>query len=217
MTQPILPPLLREGTEGALHDLADRKNLEEMYIRQGTDAWERKAGDDELDPERLRRSALTYGELLDQPKMIRLTLELEADAIREAGERLAKKDIRRIVMVGCGDSIAALRGTRSLLEEILGFPCEECEALDFAYYYGRTVDEHTLVVALSASGETIRIVECLMTARERGAQTLALSNTPGSTLMQCASERLLIHASRKGWPTQSSTCAMAGRWMSTHW
>ena len=95
-------------------------------------------------------------------------------------------------MVGCGDSIAALRGTRSLLEEILGFPCEECEALDFAYYYGRTVDEHTLVVALSASGETIRIVECLMTARERGAQTLALSNTPGSTLMQCASERLLI-------------------------
>ena len=209
MTQPILPPLLREGTEGALRDLADRKNLEEMYIRQGTDAWERKAGDDELDPERLRRSALTYGELLDQPKMIRLTLELEADAIREAGERLAKKDIRRIVMVGCGDSIAALRGTRSLLEEILGFPCEECEALDFAYYYGRTVDEHTLVVALSASGETIRIVECLMTARERGAQTLALSNTPGSTLMQCASERLLIHASRKGWPTQSSTCAMA--------
>ena len=97
MTQPILPPLLREGTEGALRDLADRKNLEEMYIRQGTDAWERKAGDDELDPERLRRSALTYGELLDQPKMIRLTLELEADAIREAGERLAKKDIRRML------------------------------------------------------------------------------------------------------------------------
>ena len=57
MTQPILPPLLREGTEGALRDLADRKNLEEMYIQQGTDAWERKAGDDELDPERLRRSA----------------------------------------------------------------------------------------------------------------------------------------------------------------
>ena len=54
MTQPILPPLLREGTEGALRDLADRKNLEEMYIQQGTDAWERKAGDDELDPERLR-------------------------------------------------------------------------------------------------------------------------------------------------------------------
>ena len=70
MAQPILPPLLREGTEGALRDLADRKNLEEMYIQQGgTDAWERKAGDDEPDPERLRRvTALTYGELLDQPE-----------------------------------------------------------------------------------------------------------------------------------------------------
>ena len=70
MTQPILPPQLREGTEGALRDLADRKNLEEMYIQQGTDAWERKAGDDELDPERLRRSALTYGELLDHASFL---------------------------------------------------------------------------------------------------------------------------------------------------
>lgn len=206
MIMTLTPPLLREE---ALRSQEDRKNLGDMYRAQGDAAWERVAGDDELDPERLRRSALTYGELLAQPEMIQKTITLEAEAIEAAAARLAKKDLRRIVMIGCGDSIAALRGTRYLLEELLGIPCEECEALDFAYYYGKTVDSHTLVVALSASGETIRIVEGMMVARQLGAQTLALSNTPGSTLMRCASEGLRIHASRMGWPTQSSTSAMA--------
>lgn len=206
MSMTLKPPLLREDT---LRTKEDQQNLANMYRTQGTAAWERVAGDDELDPERLRRCALTYGELLTQPEMIVQTISLEKTAIDAVARRLAEKDIRRIVMIGCGDSIAALRGTRYLLEEILRIPCEECEALDFAYYYGKTVNSHTLVVALSASGETIRIVEGMMIARQLGSQTLALSNTPGSTLMRCASEGLLIHASRKGWPTQSSTSAMA--------
>lgn len=202
----IIPPLLRADSPLSEKDRAD---LYEMYDRLGDAAWERVAGDDELDPERLRRSALTYGELVDQPKMILETVTMEADAIREAAQRLSKHDLDRIVMIGCGDSIAALRGVRNFLEQLLGIPCEECEALDFAYYNSLTVNSRTLLVALSASGETIRIVEGLMVARQKGAHTLALSNSPNSTLMRCASERLTIHASRKGWPTQSSTSAMA--------
>lgn len=202
----VVPPLLREDSPLCKKD---RDDLYEMYERLGDSAWERVAGDDELDPERLRRSALTYGELIDQPKMILETVTEEASAIREAAARLSTRSIDRIVMIGCGDSIAALRGVRNFLEQLLEIPCEECEALDFAYYNSLTVNAHTLLVALSASGETIRIIEGLMVARQKGAQTLALSNSPNSTLMRCASERLTIHASRKGWPTQSSTSAMA--------
>jgi glucosamine--fructose-6-phosphate aminotransferase (isomerizing) len=46
-------------------------------------------------------------------------------------------------------------------------------------------------------------------ARLRGAKSLSLSNTPGSPLMVEADRGILIHAERKGWPTQSSTAAMA--------
>ncbi|MCC8179814.1 MAG: SIS domain-containing protein, partial [Planctomycetes bacterium] len=46
-------------------------------------------------------------------------------------------------------------------------------------------------------------------AQARGAQTLTLSNTPGSILMEKSSRGLRIHATRKGWPTQASTAAMA--------
>jgi glucosamine--fructose-6-phosphate aminotransferase (isomerizing) len=49
----------------------------------------------------------------------------------------------------------------------------------------------------------------MMIARARGSHTLALSNTPGSPLMVESDLGLTIHAERKGWPTQSSTAAMA--------
>jgi len=112
-------------------------------------------------------------------------------------------------MTGCGDSVAALGGARLLLEQILNIPCEAVQALDFAYYDNRCVGEKSLVIMLSSSGATLRTLEAMYVAREKGAQTLALSNTPGSILMEECTRGLIIHATRKGWPTQASTAAMA--------
>jgi glucosamine--fructose-6-phosphate aminotransferase (isomerizing) len=92
---------------------------------------------------------------------------------------------------------------------MLGIPCEPVQALDLAYYYNATIGPETLVVGLSSSGTTTRTVEAMLIAQARGAVTLALSNTPGSALMALASHGLRIHADRKGWPTQSSTAALA--------
>lgn len=202
----ITPPLLREGSPLSKED---QKSLLAIYEEQGTATWERVAGDDPLDERRLKRVSCTYDELTAQPDKIRETLSVEREAIRAAAKQVCQRKIDHIYMVGCGDSIAALRGTRTFLEHILGIPCEEAEALDFAYYNSYPVNENTLVVVLSSSGETIRVIEALLVARAKGAQTLALSNSPQSALMREASARMLIHASRKGWPTQSSTSAMA--------
>jgi glucosamine--fructose-6-phosphate aminotransferase (isomerizing) len=49
----------------------------------------------------------------------------------------------------------------------------------------------------------------MLMARALGAATLALSNTAGSPLMTESDDALLIHAERKGWPTQASTAALA--------
>jgi len=206
MSFAITPPLLRKDSVISKEDML---HLEEMYVRLGTKAWEMAAGDDELDPERLRRSALTYGELVGQPDKIRETVTKEAQAIACAAETVCKRCISRIVMVGCGDSLSAMQGVRYFYELVLHIPCEVYEALDFVYYDSVTVNQETLLIALSSSGETIRIVECQMKAKAMGAQTLALSNTPDSTLMRYATAGMIIHAQRKGWPTQSSTSAMA--------
>lgn len=206
MSFKVLPPLLKE--DSVLRE-EDRALLREMYEEEGDNTWRTVAGDGPLDERRLKRNSFTYEELMGQPDKIRETVSLEKEAIKKAARVLSERPIRQIYMIGCGDSVAALRGVRFFMESLLGIPCKEEDALDFAYYNSTAVDENTLVLTLSSSGRTIRVVEALFVARARGAQTLALSNTPDSPLMKAATAGITIHASRKGWPTQSSTSAMA--------
>lgn len=164
--------------------------------------------DDPLDPKRRRRVELTRDEMWKQPEAMQRTLERERQRIRKAANELAGRMPERIVMVGCGDSLTSMMAVRALYEQVLRVPCEPVQALDFVYYYHRAVDARTLVVALSSSGTTTRTVEAMLLARALGAPTLALSNTAESPLMTEADASLLVHAERRGWPTQASTAAM---------
>ena len=165
--------------------------------------------DDPLDPKRRKRVELTLDEMWDQPKKINETLETERQTIIDAASHFSKSSIDRIIMVGCGDSLASMIAVRSFFESLFGIACEPIQALDFAYYYYRPINEKTLVIVLSSSGATTRVVESLLLAAAMGAQTLALSNTASSALMNESDKQILVHAERKGWPTQSSTSAMA--------
>lgn len=165
--------------------------------------------DDPCDPKRLHRVMLTRGEMFAQGDAIQASWSREVEAIGAVARQLGARRFSRVYLTGCGDSLAVMVGARLLLEDMLGVPCEPLGALDLAYYYNRQIGPDTLVVTLSSSGSTTRTVEAMLIARARGAATLALSNTPGSALMEQSTSSLLVHAERKGWPTQSSTAAMA--------
>ncbi len=165
--------------------------------------------DDPKDEKRRKRVGYTWDEMWEQPAKIRETLDEETESIRKAAQVLGETPIERVVMTGCGDSLSSMIAVRAFYESLLGIPCEPMQALDFTYYYNLPLTEKTLVIVLSSSGVTTRVVEALMIAKARGTKSLALSNTPGSALMVEADRGILIHAQRKGWPTQSSTCAMA--------
>jgi glucosamine--fructose-6-phosphate aminotransferase (isomerizing) len=83
------------------------------------------------------------------------------------------------------------------------------QSLEFAYYRAPLVDHDCAVIVLSSSGETTRTVEALLLAQHRGVYTVSLTNTDGSTLQNEADTSLKIEATRVGWPTQSSTAALA--------
>ena len=161
------------------------------------------------DDKRRRRVDYTIEEIEGQPDAVATTLASERTAIADAAEKIAAGDFERIVMTGCGDSLAVHVAVRSLFEELLGIPCEPIQALDLAYYQYHAVGPKTLVVSLSSSGSTTRTVEAMLMARAMGAETLALSNTFGSPIMEESTFKLRIHAERKGWPTQASTAAIA--------
>lgn len=194
---------------GSIVDAEARKVIEEFYRRETEREWSPPATDAPLCPKRMNRVNHTIGEIDAQADKIEETVREEREAIREAAKHFAKREITRVYMTGCGDSVAALEGARFLLEEALDVPCEAIQALDFAYYYNKCVDDKSLVIMLSSSGATLRTLEAMYVAQARGAQTLTLSNTPGSILMEKSGRGLIIHATRKGWPTQASTAAMA--------
>jgi glutamine---fructose-6-phosphate transaminase (isomerizing) len=198
---PLLAP-------GSVLDEHGRQVIQKVYDAEWAKSQELPT-DDPMDPKRHRRVEFTWDEIWSQPDAIAETLEKERGAISEVAGALAKLDLQRVYMTGCGDSIASMIAVRGLFEQLLGIPCEPVQALDFTYYYNRPVDTKTLVITLSSSGATTRTVEAMMVGRALGASTLALSNTPGSPLMVESDLGLTIHAERKGWPTQSSTAAMA--------
>ena len=202
----VLPPLLRE--DSVLSE-ADKESLMGIYDKLWHSSWEMHAGAGELDPERLRRSEITYGEIQEQPAKIAETVNDEKENIAAVAKKLCETPIDKIIMLGCGDSIAAVRGTKYFLETLLKIDCDICESYDFNYYYNRLVTPNTLVICLSSSGKTIRVIESIMVAKALGAKTLVLTNTLESPLNAIASTSLYIHAQRQGWPTQSSTSAMA--------
>lgn len=165
--------------------------------------------DHPLDPKRRARDEATHPELLAQPDRIRETLAVNDAALDELADLVAATDLDRVFVTGAGDSLAVAIAARQVLEAMLGVPCEPAQSLDLAYYLAPLVTERTLVIALSSSGETTRTVEAALVAQHAGALTVAVTNTPGSTLAAECRRTLLLRATRVGWPTQSSTTALA--------
>jgi glucosamine--fructose-6-phosphate aminotransferase (isomerizing) len=165
--------------------------------------------DDPLDAKRRRRTEATRPELVDQPGAVRRTWAANEKSLAAAAALIAERRIDRVYLVGAGDSYAVMIAGRLAVQNALGVPTEAVQSLEFAYYTRPVLTPRTLVIALSSSGETTRTVEAVLVAQQAGALTLALTNTIGSTLDVESGQTLRIEATRTGWPTQSSTAALA--------
>jgi glucosamine--fructose-6-phosphate aminotransferase (isomerizing) len=147
--------------------------------------------------------------MLRQGEAVAATLAGERAAIHALAHRLAARPLSRVVIAGCGDSWFCGQGVRHAWELATGWPTEAAQALDYACYGAIAADRTTLVLGLSAGGGTPAVLQALAAARQRGAFAVGVSNTPASPILTAFDAGLVVHATRKGWPTQSSTATMA--------
>jgi glucosamine--fructose-6-phosphate aminotransferase (isomerizing) len=97
--------------------------------------------------------------------------------------------IGRIVMVSAGASwISSLIG-KFMIEELAGIPAEVDYSAEFRYRRP-AIDERTLIVAVSQSGETADTLAAMEEGRRRGAWLLALTNTVDSSIARKADAQL---------------------------
>lgn len=90
-------------------------------------------------------------------------------------------DFNRIVVVACGTAYHAGMAGKGFYEHLLRRPVEVCVASEFRYG-DPIVDQHTLAIIISQSGETADTLAALREAKVRGAKTLALVNVVGSSI-----------------------------------
>ena len=126
-------------------------------------------------------------EIHEQPKGVyeTLTRRLEKDgSIRLDGISLTKEDldkINKIYIVACGTAYHAGLVGKYAIEKFARIPVEVDVASEFRYR-DPFVDDHTLVIAVSQSGETQDTLAALREAKNKGARILSVVNVVGSSV-----------------------------------
>ena len=139
-------------------------------------------------------------EIMEQPESLRNTLRgrlLEEErTARLGGLNLSDEEllqVNRIVLTACGTSWHSALIGEYMMEELARIPTEVEYASEFRYR-NPIVDEHTLVVGISQSGETADTLAALREAKRRGARTLGLVNVVGSTIAREVDGGIYLHA-----------------------
>jgi glucosamine--fructose-6-phosphate aminotransferase (isomerizing) len=123
-------------------------------------------------------------EVHEQPQAILNTLRGRLDGPRVSLSEWAHLDlsqVNRVSIVACGTSCYAGLVGKLLVEKWAGLPVEVAVASEFRYR-DLVMDEGTLVILVTQSGETADTLAGFRLAQERGALTVALTNVMGSSI-----------------------------------
>ncbi|MFB7466616.1 glutamine--fructose-6-phosphate transaminase (isomerizing) [Streptomyces sp. NPDC056224] len=164
-------------------------------------------------------------EIAEQPKAVADTLlgridasgSLTLDEVRIPVSVL--REVDKVVIVACGTAYHAGLIAKLAIEHWTRIPCETELASEFRYR-DPILDQRTLVVAISQSGETMDTLMALRHAREQGARVLAICNTNGSTIPRESDAVLYTHAgpevavaSTKAFLTQLVACYLVALYL----
>ena len=101
--------------------------------------------------------------------------------------------VNRVVILGCGTASYAGMVGKYAIETWGRIPVDVELSHEFRYR-DPVVDEHTLVVSVSQSGETMDTLMAVRYARDAGARTLSICNTQGATIPRESDAVLYTHA-----------------------
>jgi glucosamine--fructose-6-phosphate aminotransferase (isomerizing) len=135
-------------------------------------------------------------EINDQPQAWIDTMAGRADGgsstVRFEGELLpagGPASIGRIVMLGAGASWITAQVGKFMIEHLAAIPVEVDYSSEFRYRRP-PIDERTMIIAVSQSGETADTIAAMEEGRARGAHLLAITNTVDSSIARKADAQL---------------------------
>ncbi len=133
-------------------------------------------------------------EIYEQPKAILDTLIGRLHGLgAEISQNIDFGKIDKVVIIACGTAFHAGLVGKYAIEQWGGISVEVEYASEYRYREPR-VDNHTLVIPISQSGETMDTLMAMRYAKEHGAQVFSVCNTNGSTIPRESNAVLYTHA-----------------------
>ena len=154
-------------------------------------------------------------EIIEQPRAVKATIApriKDGEIILDETELTADylESINKIVITACGSAYYAGCAGKYAIEKLCRIPVQ-VELASELRYSDPIIDEHTLLIVLSQSGETADTIAAMKECKNRGAKTLAVVNVVGSTIANTADYTLytwagpeIAVATTKGYTTQVS-------------
>ncbi|PKB79266.1 MAG: glutamine--fructose-6-phosphate transaminase (isomerizing) [SAR202 cluster bacterium Io17-Chloro-G9] len=99
--------------------------------------------------------------------------------------------LQRVVLIGCGTSLHAAQVGRHLVEQLSGLPAEAESASEFRYR-DPLIDDRTLVITITQSGETADTVAAMQRVQEKGGRLVTICNVEGSQTTRLADATLFM-------------------------
>lgn len=129
-------------------------------------------------------------EIKEEPRAIHRALEQNQELVNQiAGEIMEAK---QVVITACGSSRYAGLIGRYLFSKLAGKFCDVIMGSEF-HYFADSIDEDTIVIAISQSGETADVMEGVRRAKEKGARIVSLVNVVGSSLARMSDRVLYLN------------------------
>ena len=152
-------------------------------------------------------------EIMEQPAAVKAALaprihegRVQLDGFELSAEEL--KGINKIIITACGSAYYAGCSGRYAIERLCRVPVQ-VELASELRYSDPMVDEHTLVLVISQSGETADTIAALKECKARGAKVIGIVNVVGSTIAKLSDRTLytfagpeIAVATTKGYTTQ---------------
>lgn len=168
-----------------------------------------------------------FKEIMEQPRALRDTIsprikdgKIILDDIALSEEYI--RGINKIYVVACGSAYHVGVVGKYVIEKMLRIPAEVSVASEFRYMEP-IVDEKTLVVVISQSGETADTIAAMREAKRLGARTFAIVNAVGSAIAREADDVLytwagpeIAVATTKAYSTQLTAIYLLALYMAQH-
>jgi glucosamine--fructose-6-phosphate aminotransferase (isomerizing) len=135
-----------------------------------------------------------YEEMMEQPRSLKDTMEMEKSHMEKISEKF--KEFDKIYLVGCGSSLSTCLSSKDAMNMISSRNLEVFTGYEF-FYHKNLEKENAGVILTSQSGETADTLAALRRAQDEGMCTVSIVNEKESTMMKESDDAVLTRCGRE--------------------